>query len=85
MIGSHEVTPETLCCSRQLQEAHVSAAARLPQHLQDVYVPCAISGLAVPRVAHHLGLTVGAAKARLFRARRRVEVSLWPLARRRAA
>jgi RNA polymerase sigma-70 factor (ECF subfamily) len=85
MIESHAVTPETLCCSGELQDAHVSAASRLPQHLQDVYVPCAISGLAVPSVAHHLGLTVAAAKARLFRARRKVEISLQSVSRRRAA
>jgi DNA-directed RNA polymerase specialized sigma24 family protein len=46
---------------------------------------CAISGLAVPGVAYHLGLTVAAAKARLFRARRKVEISLQPVAQRRAA
>jgi RNA polymerase sigma-70 factor (ECF subfamily) len=85
MIESHAVTPETLCGSWELQDAHVSAASRLPQRLQDVYVPCAISGLAVPGVAYHLGLTVAAAKARLYRARRKVEISLQSVARRRAA
>jgi RNA polymerase sigma-70 factor (ECF subfamily) len=85
MIESNEVTPETLCGSRELRDAHVSAAARLPRRLRDVYVPCAISGLAVPGVACRLGLTVTAAKARLFRARRKVEISLQPVARRRAA
>jgi RNA polymerase sigma-70 factor (ECF subfamily) len=84
-IESRAVTPETLCRSWELQDAHVRAASRLPQHLRDVYVPCAISGLAVPGVAYHLGLTVAAARARFFRARRKVEISLQPVARRRAA
>jgi len=85
MIESHAITPERLCCSRELHDEHVSAASRLSQRLQDVYVPCAISGLAIPGVAYHLGLTVAAAKARLFRARRKVEISLQPVARQRVA
>jgi RNA polymerase sigma-70 factor (ECF subfamily) len=85
ITDSNPVTPETLCCWWELQDAHASAASRLPQVLQDVYVPCAISGLALQEVADRLGLTPVAAKARLFRARKRVESSLQAVVQRRAA
>jgi RNA polymerase sigma-70 factor (ECF subfamily) len=84
-IESQTVTPETLCCWRELQAAHAGAASRLPQGLQDVYVPCAISGLELREVADRLGLTPVAAKARLSRARRKVENSLQAVVLRKAA
>jgi RNA polymerase sigma-70 factor, ECF subfamily len=73
LVESNDLTPETLCQSRELRAAHASAASGLPRHLHEVYLPCEISGIALPEVAHRLGLTAVAAKSRLFRARRRVE------------
>lgn len=84
-VESQAVTPETLCYLQELHAAHTTAASRLPQHLKDVYAPCLIAGLAFPAVAHQLGLTPAAAKARLFRARRKVELALRPMVQRRAA
>lgn len=82
---SHGATPETLCFFQELHAAHTRAASRLPQSLKDVYVPCLIEGLASATVARRLGLKATAAKARLFRARRKVERSLQSVIQRRAA
>ena len=84
-LESQAATPEALCYLQELQVAHRRAASRLPPVLKDVYAQSVISGLAFPRVAHHLGLTPPAAKSRLFRARRKVEQSLQLAVRRRAA
>ena len=84
-LESHSVTPETLCYLRELQAAHTNAASRLPQNLKDIYAPCLIADIAFPTVAHHLGLTATAAKSRLFRARRKVELALQSVMQRRAA
>ena len=75
-LESHAVTPETLCYLRELQAAHTNAASRLPQNLKDIYAPCQIADIAFPVVAHQLGLTATAAKSRLFRARRKVELAV---------
>ncbi len=83
-IESH-ATPEALCGLSELRAAHASVASRLPRRLRDVYVPCAISGLELPGVAQSLGLTAVAAKARFFRARRKVEDSLQSVVRPKAA
>ena len=85
VLASHAVTPEALCYVRELQAGHTKAASRLPQKLKDIYGPCSIAGIACPTVAHHLGLTASAAKARLLRARRKVGHALQPMIQRRAA
>jgi RNA polymerase sigma-70 factor, ECF subfamily len=82
---SHAVTPETLCYLRELQAAHTNAASRLSENLRDIYAPCLIADIAFPTVARHLGLTATAAKSRLFRARRKVELALRSVVQRRAA
>ncbi len=74
--SSRAATPESLCYLRELQSAAARAASRLPKRLKDVYDPCLMADVALPTVAHRLGLTTNAAKSRLFRARRRVEQSV---------
>lgn len=78
-------TPETLCYERELRDAHVTAVSRLPPTLRDVYAPCVMSEVALPIITKDLGLTGAAVKSRLFRARRRVEESLRPVAQSKAA
>ena len=76
VLASDAASPETLCYVSELETAHAAAASRLPKLLHDVYAECVISGVAFSKVVHHLGLTPAAAKARLFRARKKVENSL---------
>jgi RNA polymerase sigma-70 factor, ECF subfamily len=84
-VASHAATPEVLCYLAELQNAHASAASRLPKVLHDVYAESVISGVALPKVADQLGLTANAVKSRLFRGRRKVEHALQPVIQRRAA
>jgi RNA polymerase sigma-70 factor (ECF subfamily) len=84
-LASHAASPEALCYLAELQAAHMSAALRLPKVLHDVYAESVISGIAFPKVVHHLNLTPTAAKSRLFRARRKVEHSLQSVIQGRAA
>ncbi len=74
-LESSSSTPESLCSLRGLEGAYASAISGLPTRLKDVYVPCVLSGSTIDGVAHDLGLTGAAAKARLFRARKKVEHS----------
>jgi DNA-directed RNA polymerase specialized sigma24 family protein len=85
VLSSDAATPEELCYLAELQTAHGRAVSRLPKVLHDVYVESVISGIAFPKVVHHLGLTPAAAKARLFRARRKIEHSLQSVIQGRAA
>lgn len=85
LVESQTLTPEALCYFRELQAAHRKAVSRLPQGLHAVYEPCIVSGVAFQQVANRLGLTTTAAKARLSRARRKVERALQPLVPGRAA
>jgi len=82
---SCSATPEALCYWAELRAAHTRATSRLPKVLHDVYADSMISGIALPKVADELGLTMTAAKSRLFRARKRVERSLQPVFQRRVA
>lgn len=84
-LESQTVTPEALCYLRELQAAHRHAASKLPGSLHDVYAPCVIADEAFAKVTRHLGLSTGAAKSRLFRARKKVERTLRPIIQRRAA
>ncbi|HYI92404.1 MAG TPA: sigma-70 family RNA polymerase sigma factor [Bryobacteraceae bacterium] len=85
VLNSQAVTPETLCYLVELQAAHRHAVSRLPQDLHDVYAPCVLADAAFATVCRHLGLTTGAAKSRLFRARKKVEHTLRPVTQPRAA
>lgn len=85
VLESFASTPEALCYLAELRAAHTKAASRLPPDLYEVYAWCVLPGVAFPKVAHRLGLTLAAAKSRLFRARRKVERSLQLGIQRRAA
>ena len=85
VLESREATPEALCYLAELQVAHKWAASRLPQKLKDVYASSLMADVPFPLVAQDLGLTTSAAKARLFRARRKVERSFQSVIQGRAA
>ena len=84
-LEGHAATPEWLCYLAELRAAHAEAASRLPKELHDVYASSVLSDIAFPKVALQLGLTTAAAKSRLFRARKRVELARQPGIQRRAA
>ena len=69
-------SPEELAFRGQIISAHSDARRQLPRDFQDVYALCFISGFSVTEAARALGLTVSAAKTRLFRARQRVYSAL---------
>jgi RNA polymerase sigma-70 factor (ECF subfamily) len=71
-----EPTPEDLASRRELAAALSAAGERLPKRLRDVFILCCVSGFCMKEAADKLGLTVPAAKIRLFRAKRRVRSEL---------
>src|SRR5581483_1258146 len=74
--ASNERSPEESTWSRQLEAAHDRAMRCLHPQLRDAYSLSAISGMSLAEVAADLGITVAAAKTRLFRARSAMRVSL---------
>lgn len=80
-LVSSTPTPEASAFHGELATAVASAAAGLPRNLCEVFKLHTISGLSLKEVAAEIGLTVPAAKARLFRANARMRESLqavWP-------
>lgn len=71
-------TPERSTWRREMTSAISQAVSRLPKAQREVYTLSA-SGLAVREIASRLGLTVPAAKTRLFRARAGVRLKLKPV------
>jgi RNA polymerase sigma-70 factor, ECF subfamily len=69
-------TPEDLVWRREVASALSDAAAKLPKDLRDVYTLCYSDGFRVREAAAMLGLTMPAAKTRLFRAQHRMRSSL---------
>jgi len=69
-------TPEDLAWRREVDSALSDAAGELPKPLRDVYVLCCIAGLHVREAAGMLGLTMPAAKTRLFRAKHQMRSAL---------
>ena len=75
-LVSSTPTPETYAFHRELAVAVANAAACLPKTLCQVFQLHTVSGLSLKEVAAETGLTVPAAKARLFRANARLRESL---------
>ena len=71
-------TPEKTAWRREITSAVSHAVSRLPKPQREVYSLSA-SGLAVREIAAALGLTVPAAKTRLFRARAGMRLHLRPV------
>jgi RNA polymerase sigma-70 factor (ECF subfamily) len=75
-LVSSTATPETYAFHREVAAAVADAAAGLPKTLCQVFQLHTVAGLSLKEVAAETGLTVPAAKARLFRANARMRKSL---------
>ncbi|MDR3704031.1 MAG: sigma-70 family RNA polymerase sigma factor [Candidatus Sulfopaludibacter sp.] len=73
------LSPEKSALSGELASALSEAAARLPERLCEVFKLYAFSGLTIREVAKVTGLTLPAAKTRLFRAQTRMRAHLQPV------
>ncbi len=78
-LASRWPSPEESAWSREIGSACSGAVAKLPGDQREAFNLHAASGLTVREVARALGLTVPAAKARIFRARTRLQSSLRPV------
>ncbi len=78
ILHSPEPTPEKNTWRREITSAISYAVSRLPKPQREVYSLSA-SGLPVKEIAAMLGLTLPAAKTRLFRARAGVRLHLKPV------
>lgn len=78
-FASPRPTPEASAFCREIASALSEAAAALPKPLCDVFQLHAISGLSIKQVAETMGLTLPAAKSRLFRANARMRKRLQPV------
>jgi len=78
-LASSGPTPEASAFCREIGAALTDAAARLPKPLCEVFHLHAISGLTLKQVAAATGLTLPAAKSRLFRAHARMRERLQPV------
>jgi RNA polymerase sigma-70 factor, ECF subfamily len=79
MLASPAPNPENATLRREIAAALTDAAARLPKRLCVVFQLYAVSGLTLREVAAATGLTLPAAKARLFRANKRMRIHLQPV------
>src|ERR1017187_5831711 len=78
-LVSQAPNPEKSTYSREIRFALSNALSHLPCQLRDAFTLYCVSGLTVKEVAATLGLTVAAAKTRVFRARAKVRVHLQPV------
>jgi RNA polymerase sigma-70 factor (ECF subfamily) len=78
-LTSPEPTPEASAFCREIASALAAAAASLPKPLSDVFQLYAFSGLSLRQIAVAMGLTLPAAKSRLFRANARMRKRLQPV------
>ena len=78
-LVSQAPNPEKSTYSREIRSALSNALSHLPSQLRDAFILYCVSGLTVNEVAATLGLTVAAAKTRVFRARAKVRVHLQPV------
>ncbi len=76
---SHEPSPEEAAWCGEISTVHTQAVSALPRTLRETYSLYFESGLTLFEVAENLGLTLAAAKSRIFRARDAVRVSLQPV------
>jgi RNA polymerase sigma-70 factor (ECF subfamily) len=72
-------SPEKATFSREIARALANAAATLPKHFREVFHLYAVLGLTAREVAAATGLTLPAAKSRLFRAQARIREHLQPV------
>jgi RNA polymerase sigma-70 factor (ECF subfamily) len=79
VLKSPTPSPEQTASSRELASAHNRALAKLPLRWREVYLLRDVSGLSLREAAKELGVTVAAAKTRLFRARARMRCLLRPV------
>ena len=75
-LASSAPTPEKAAWFLQITSAFTDAALTLPKHLREVYTLHSVSDLSVKEAATALGLTLSAAKMRLFRANAGVRLHL---------
>ena len=78
-LTSPEPTPEASASCREIATALAAATASLPKPLLDVFQLYAFAGLSLRQVAAAMGLTLPAAKSRLFRANARMRKRLQPV------
>jgi len=78
-LTSPEPTPEASASCREIATALAAATASLPKPLLDVFQLYAFAGLSLRQVAAAMGLTLPAAKSRLFRANARMRKRLEPV------
>jgi len=75
-LVSRRPSPEESAWAREIGSACSGAVAKLPGNQREAFNLHAASGLSIREVATVLGLTEPAAKARIFRARTRLQSSL---------
>jgi RNA polymerase sigma-70 factor (ECF subfamily) len=78
-LASRWPTPEESAWHSEIAAACRGAVAKLPRDMREAFNLYTGSGLTVKEVAAALGLTVAAAKARIFRARARLQLYLRPV------
>jgi RNA polymerase sigma-70 factor (ECF subfamily) len=83
VFASTAPNPEKATLLRETEAALSDAIASLPVHMRDVFTLCAVSGVTVQQAANSLGLSLSAAKSRLFRANARLRSRLKPVWRER--
>lgn len=79
MLTCPAPNPEKATFSREIATALANAAAMLPKHFREVFQLYAVLGMTVREVAAATGLTLPAAKSRLFRAQARIREQLQPV------
>jgi RNA polymerase sigma-70 factor, ECF subfamily len=78
-LASTEPTPEASAFCGEIASAVSDAAATLPKPLCEVFQLHTVSGLSIRQVAEEMGLTLPAAKSRLFRATAQMRERLQPV------
>jgi RNA polymerase sigma-70 factor (ECF subfamily) len=78
-LVSSAPTPEKSALSREVASALSDAIGCLPKHMREIFTLCAVSGFSVKEAAAELGVTVAAAKTRLFRAHVQMRSRLKPM------
>jgi RNA polymerase sigma-70 factor (ECF subfamily) len=78
-LASPAPTPEHSAWCQEIASAHSHGLARLPKRQREIYNLCAVSGLPVEQAAKALGISLSAAKTRLFRARAAMRLHLEPV------
>jgi RNA polymerase sigma-70 factor (ECF subfamily) len=78
-LTSTALTPEKLALCGEIGAALADGVSRLPEPLREVFALYSGQGLSLKEVAGILGLTLPAAKTRLFRANLRMRAHLEPM------